>query len=257
LSTYDIVFEATYYGLAAALTLVLASTILLGLKDRQRGADQASRNLALSTCLAALGASVSVFGGVGLDYLAKSGQIGWLEYFQVEFSVFYAGFALILAGVYLMAKSARQSDILRSPALHGRNLGAFVWIPFVLTVTLSSSYLFDSGTYWITFSNGVQHVAQQKIFYLPLVWTLAISAALPAIISLKSVDAVKRGHAKWFGLFAAVVSVGVLRETTIIPSSGDPLTDLLVSFVPFALGSFCLLIAAGKARQKFLDLRRH
>ena len=38
---------------------------------------------------------------------------------------------------------------------------------------------------------------------------------------------------------------GTLREATLIPSTDEPLVDLLLAFVPFTIGAFCLYHAAG------------
>jgi len=246
MSAYNTVFEASYYGLAVTLTLTLAGTILTGLKTRRGRSDPTSRHAALSAAVAALGAVVAVFGGAGVDTLAKSGMIGDVAYLQAEFSVLYAGFAMILAAAYIMTISASGSSNLEGATSYRRNLAAITWVPFVLALAVSASFLFNPGTYVITYSGGAQHVAQQGIYYLPILLTLASGITLSAGIALKSDDMITRRHATWFGFFAASSFLGVLKEANIIGSSGNPMTDLLGAFVPFTLGGLCLFISANK-----------
>jgi hypothetical protein len=44
------------------------------------------------------------------------------------------------------------------------------------------------------------------------------------------------------GSFAVLVLLGALRESKVIPSSGSPLVDVLLAFVPFLAASVALLI---------------
>ena len=93
------IFDLTYYALAGIMTLTLGYTVFLGLKIRRQPAGDAGQNerkQALGVSLTALGAAISVLGGVGFDVLSKNGAIGDLLYQQVHFSIFYAGFALVL-----------------------------------------------------------------------------------------------------------------------------------------------------------------
>jgi hypothetical protein len=45
-------------------------------------------------------------------------------------------------------------------------------------------------------------------------------------------------HPVWFAVFCAAILVGLLRESTL----GDPEPDLLAAFVPFVMGTMCLLL---------------
>jgi hypothetical protein len=97
--------------------------------------------------------------------------------------------------------------------------------------------LVDPASY--TTSHG--RVAQQTVFYLPLVVVLVIGLVL--MLALAAQDAGDRALRRarlWFGGFSGLALVGVLREATVIPSSGEPLVDLLVAFGPLVLAGFCL-----------------
>jgi hypothetical protein len=111
---------------------------------------------------------------------------------------------------------------------------------YAFAVGLSLVYLLNPATYTISYSGTTQHVAQQTVFWIPAFLTLSfgIVALLPA--ALRSQEVNVRRHAFWFVLFATLVLVGLLKEATVIPSSGDPLADLLLAFVPFTAGSLSL-----------------
>ncbi len=47
----------------------------------------------------------------------------------------------------------------------------------------------------------------------------------------------------WYAGFTVLLLIGALREATIIPSSGEPLVDLLLAFVPFAAAGICLFLS--------------
>ncbi len=53
----------------------------------------------------------------------------------------------------------------------------------------------------------------------------------------------------WLAAYAALVFVGLLRESLILPDLGNPLTNLLVAFVPFLFGSICLDFSAVSFRR--------
>ena len=75
-------------------------------------------------------------------------------------------------------------------------------------------------------------------------------------IALRSKDSALRWQSISFDVFAALVLVGMLREATLIPASGDSLVDLLVAFVPFTMGGVCLLMSATRLRHLVLAAAR-
>src|SRR5438128_4455729 len=83
----------------------------------------------------------------------------------------------------------------------------------------------NSATYTISYSGSVEPAAQQQVFFLPLFFTLVLAiVGLPGI-ALRSKDSALRWQSISFDVFAALVSVGMLREATLIPASGDSLVD--------------------------------
>jgi len=240
----NIVFDPTYYFLAAALTIVFLYTTVLGLRMRKRSVVTADRDRALGTSLVAIGALVANAGAGTIVALGRNGLIGGVLYLQVEFLIVYAGFVALLLGIERIVLAAHASDSsLRWPRSKGE-LRVLLWSAYVLAVGVSAVYLLNPATYTITHSGGTEHVAQQTVFWLPVFLTLSfgIVALLPA--TLKSEEVNVRKHAFWFILFATLVLLGLLREATVIPSSGDPLTDLLVAFIPLSVGGFSLYLGS-------------
>lgn len=225
-------YDSTYDLLVAAIVGLLSSAIFMGL--RKSLGDPENRNRAIGTALISLGTLVSLVVGVSLDIMAKNSLIGDLLYQQAHFSVIYAGFALILSGIDLA--------ILR--AMKPRSLTALVWVLFAVSVVVTASFLFDASTYTITYSGSFEHVAQQKIFYLPVFLALTVAAAGPlvAVLTTRKIALARQLYLILLGLFSIFAFVGMLREATITPSSGDPLTDLLAAFVPFLAASICIFL---------------
>ncbi len=236
-------FDVIYYSLSGTIILTLLCTVFYGFKIRRALADPLQRNRALGLSLTALGMGVSVIGGVLLTDLARSGALSDLLEQQARFSVFYAGNGLILYGIDATASAARQSDPFLSDERRWVLLRVLLWASFAIAVLIAALYLFNPGTYTFTYKGNRQHAVQQQVFYLPLFVTTAIGAILLPFLAVRSKDAALRGHLIWFGLFAAFVGVGLLRESVIIPLSADPLIDMLVAFVPFTVAGISLCLA--------------
>jgi hypothetical protein len=236
-SLETVAFDATYYALAGALAIIVGYTTILGFRIRRTLVDSTNRDRALGVGLAAIGVAVSLYVGVSMDAMAKSGFIGDLFYQQAHFSIFYLGFGLMLYGIDVMIFSGRHPRI-----------RALMWVAYLATVAISAANLLNLATYTISYSGGMQHVAQQQVFFLPLFLVLIFGIIGMQRVASESEDRAQRWQSISFGLFASLVFVGMLREATIIPSSGDPFVDLLLAFVPFTIGSICLLISATSLR---------
>jgi hypothetical protein len=236
----NIVFDPTYYLLAMALTFVLLYTAALALRLRKRLNTTADRDRALGTSLTAVGALVANTGAVLLTAMLRGGLIGGVPYLQAEFLIVYAGFGAVLYGIeeILSATSASDSSI-RWPRSK-TELRVLLSSAYALAVGFSAVYLLNPATYMISNSGATQHAAQQTVFWLPAFLTLSVGIVLLLPAALKSEEVDVRKHAIWFVLCATLVLIGLLRESTVIPSSGDPLVDLLVAFVPFTVGGFSL-----------------
>jgi hypothetical protein len=176
--------------------------------------------------LVALGALLTLVAGVGFLELERAVLIDSLLYQQAHFALFYVAFGLILSGVLA---TGRQWPI---------QWRILWWTGFAMTIAIAAVVLFDPTTYTFTQSGGRVNAVQQAVFYLPLVFVTAAG-----VLGLPTRAMRTRPQSIWVALCCGAVLVGLLREATIIPALGDPLLDLLAAFVPFTLGSVCLLIA--------------
>jgi hypothetical protein len=237
-------FEAIYYLLTAMIAIVLVTVTGLSIIAERRTSSSIFRKDALGIGLAAIGATVSILGGVSLDTLAKSGSINGLFYQQSHFLIFYGGFALIFYGLTRMLLGATVSLFLEKKKQLRQRFLILLWSSFVSTVIVSSVYLLNPSTYTIIYSGGSLHVAQQQIFFLPLIFTCVLGSLAVPLGMIGKEGQFPRKMALWFGVFSIFTLIGVLREATLIPSSGNPLIDLLVAFGPFAIASLCLLFSS-------------
>lgn len=234
---YNTVYDTLYYALAAASTLMLIYATFLGFKKRHNFSNPTYKNQALGIALAALGFAITIFGGVFLDTLTKSGIISDLLFQQSHFSILYVGLAMILFGIdasLLTAQKLFQSHVSN---LHVKQQRILLWVVFLATTAISVFYLF-------TLSAGPsQHVGQQLVFYLPIIFVILVGIIELPILSVISKNSPLRKILTWFGLSMFLIFVGALREATIIPSSGEPLIDLLVGFGPFTAASVCFYVS--------------
>ncbi|MDA4130832.1 MAG: hypothetical protein OK457_08685 [Thaumarchaeota archaeon] len=231
-------FDLTYYVLALAMSAILVATTLVGLRVRSKFSDSHDRGKALGISLAPLAALITLVGSVVFLTQYRSGAIDGFLDLQAQFSAAYLGFVLLLYGIDRSLVSNLQLGKNRK---HFRIL---MWCAFILTVAVSSVFLFNPTTYTVTHVGSQEYVAQQVVFWFPLFLTLLIGALTSFQISLNSSEKLSSRYSFWFGLFSVFVFFGTLKESNVIPSSGDNLTDLLLAFVPFIVGSFCILMSA-------------
>jgi hypothetical protein len=165
---------------------------------------------------------------------------GDLIYQQVHFSIFYLGFALVLFGVDQVASSRQTLMPVRAWAA----ARAGVWIAYAGAVGFSLWLLASAGAAATAQQRAMNHVPQQPIFFLPVLLALSISTIVLAwLASAPGAAHGTRGLQAWLSGVTGLVLVGCLREATIIPSSGEPLVDLLVAFGPFAAAGVCLYLS--------------
>ena len=234
------VFDPTYYLLALTLTFVLLCTAVLALRLSRRLGTMGDRDKAKGTGLIAAGALIANTGAVSLIAILRDGMIGGVLYLQVEFLIVFLGFGAVFYGIETILLATYSSNgSARWPRSKVKQK-ALISAAYALAVVFSLVYLLNPATYTVSYSGTTHHAAQQTVFWIPafLALSLGIVALLPAALRSQEVDV--RRHASWFVTFAALVLIGLLKEATVIPSSGDPLTDLLLAFVPFAVGAFSL-----------------
>jgi hypothetical protein len=243
-SLENAVFDPTLYGLTALIAVVALCAAIFGLRANARFTNPAQKGRAAGTGLVALGFAVIVVTEIAFLVLMRAEIIGGYLYQQAQFSVAYAGSAMILYGVGRAAFAAIAQEGELSSVGPMAKLRQMMWIVFLVSVVVSAAYLFDPLTYTVTSVGGTPQVAQELVFWLPVFVTLAAGAIGMTVSSVRSRTAAVRRHAVWFSLFFFSVIFALLRESTIIPSSGDPLVDLLAAFVPFAVGSICMCMSA-------------
>jgi hypothetical protein len=243
-SLENIIFDPTYYGLTALIVVLALAATLLSLRLGRRSADEKQRVRATGTGIAALGFVVVFIATTTFLALLRAGALGGILYQQAQFSVAYVGIALMLYGVERAVTTAETSDPQPNRANRERKLRAAIWIAFAVSVVVAFVYLFNPSTYTVTESGGTQHVAQQGIFWLPAFVAFAAGVGGLPVLALVTRDATARRHAIWFGLFFVIELLGILKESLLIPSSGDPFVDLLAAFIPFTVGGLCLLASA-------------
>jgi hypothetical protein len=233
---YNTVYDTVYYSLTVASTLLLVYATFLGFKKRHNLANPTYRNQALGIALAALGFAITISGGVFLDILTKRGIISDLLFQQSHFSILYIGLAMILFGIDASLLTAQKLQSLVNN-LHVKQQRIFLWSIFIATTAISVFFLF-------TLSAGPsQHVSQQLVFYLPIIFVILAGIIELPVLAIISKKSPLRKHLTWFSLSLFLILVGALREATIIPSSGEPLIDLLVGFGPFTAASICLYLS--------------
>ena len=232
-----VIFDATYRALNAIMALVLVATAGRALLLRRRSTDPVGRSVAVAVAVTALAVVLVLVVGVGLNAIRDS--TGDLFYQQVHFAAFYVGFGLVLAAVDTVVAAARQDDSIRGsgPAWSAARIAG--WGVFALAVTVASAFLVDAAALPGATGN---RVPQQAVFFLPVFAVLGLAALVLAGVALADRGPM-RAVCGWFAAFAALVFLGMLREATILPSSGEPLVDLLVAFGPFTAASMCLFLS--------------
>jgi hypothetical protein len=232
-----LIFDATYYVLAFCMIALLSATIILPRFSRIK-----ESKIAAGTAYLALGALITLVGSVILIAITRSSSINGFLYQQLQFSTAYVGFAVFIFGVdrVLLSNQFTGSTLRRSRIL--------MYGSYFLSVAFSSLFLFNPATYKVTIVGSQEHVAQQTVFWYPLFFTLGLCALIAFYISSSKNGTTPRNYATWIGLCCSVILLGTLRESTIIPSSGDPYTDLLIAFLPFVAGSFCILMGVRSLR---------
>jgi hypothetical protein len=226
------IFDITYYILTLMMTVILSAGTVLGLWKSRAGNNKATFGMGL----VALGGLITITESSVLIFLSRNSLVGGFLYQQVQFSISYFAFAAVLYGL---------DNVLFSQMLSGINLKRtriFACDLYLFSIAGASLSLFNPASYKVTIVGSQVYVAQQMVFWFPLFLVLLGGALTSLVTILRSDNSQLRNYARWVGLFSALVLLGTLRESTLVPSAGDPLVDLLVAFVPFVVGSLCALM---------------
>ena len=231
-----VIFDWTYRGLALALAVLLVGACAVSARSILVGAAGWARNGSVGLLLAGLGLLASLVVGVGLQ--AARPVTGDVAYQVVHFAVFYAGFALVLLGSARLAGPGRPDG--SSPAARSSRTRWLIGAVLFAAVTAFSSWRLVQGA--LTASGAGGAMRQEVSFFLPVLLSLVLAAAVAASGAIRSTGARQRA-CWWFTAFAGLILVGFLREASILPSL-EPLVDLLAAFGPFVLGGAAVYRAA-------------
>ncbi len=230
----DRYFDTIYYALTALLLLSLGYAALAGYRLYNSSASSL-KGRARGITLAALGTALALLGGLYADTFLKSSP--WFQ--QVRFASFYAGFALVTFGLDATAVAALQSGALPLRRSRARLSRFILWALFLAPLALSVFYLLNPNTFVLN-QAGVQ--VQLTVYWIPMLATTCAGAILLFFLAFGADARGRRDYLVWIGAFAALIFIGLLRESLIIPDLGNPLTNLLAAFVPFVLAGICLCL---------------
>lgn len=245
--------DLIYYGLSVIMLLVFIYTMLIGFSLRKRIIDYLPRKRALGIILFALGATITLLSGIILLLADRDRIITDLQYQMLQYSIFYVAMGLILFGTDSITIAARNPG--STDALIWKRLRIGIGILFIVSIIIACSFLFNPGTYTITQVGSRTIAAQQQVFFLPLIFALAVSAIVPAILSRNAKSVKTKDHLIWFALASMFVLIGLIREGKFIPSSGNQIIDNLIVFVPFTISACCLFISARIIRTDGIGIR--
>ena len=226
-------FDDIYLGLNIAMLVGLALAVVFGLIGG-RTADP-SRRLWPAVALIAIGTAFALAGGLIADAALKSSP--WFQ--QVRFGAYYLGFAAIVIGTIVVIGAVGDS-------LRGRRLSRALAVVFVTTVIIGGVFVTVPATFVL---NQYREQIQLAVYWLPML-VAGAGGAVALIAVAPVVSARTRFRVILVAAFEALLFLGLLREAEIVPDLGDPLTNLLVAFVPFVVGAVCLAIAAAPQRQR-------
>ena len=221
-------YDALYAALNVGLALGLAVSAAFGLLFAFTGQVAGERRRGAGTAWIAVGTAVALAGGLFADAALKSAPL----FQQVRFGFYYAGFALVLLGTVLVASGPAARPSWRTPSkLLALAYGGSVLIAGVF-VTVPATFVLNR------YHEQVQLVG----YWVPLLVATAGGTATLLLSSRRTRAEAPPWRVRLVAAFEALLFVGLLRESGIIPDLGDPVENLLIAFLPFVGGG--LLLAA-------------
>ena len=224
----DRYFDTIYVGLNITMVVALVATLIFGTVRRAHSRSAAARALGTGAVLVALGTVVALGSGLIADTALKSSP--WFQ--QVRFGLYYLGFAGIVWGTIVILGGCVRS---RSRAWVARTLA----IVFGASVMIGAAFVCIPATFVL---NQYREQVQLGVYWVPLlVASAGGSVALFGSAALETT--VLKSRLRLVAAFEGLLFIGLLRESLILPDLGDPLLNLLVSFVPFVIGAILLAIS--------------
>jgi hypothetical protein len=239
----DRYFDLIYYTFGVLILVALTYSTFIALDLRHGSAVLVFRKRALGIAFASIGTIIVLLAG----FLANAFLKGSVYFQQATFACYYIGFALITFGLNATAGATQKTYPLPKHLANTNFSGLVVWCLFLGTLALSVFYLVNPKTFVFN-QNGVQ--VQRVVYWIPMLATTFAGATLLFSLASQIKDKGEQKHLLWIGAYATLVFVGLLGESSILPDLGSPLTNLLVIFVPFTIGSFCLSFGVRNLIQK-------
>ncbi len=232
-------FDLIYYTLSILILLFLGLAVTLSVGVTHKTQTPASAKAALGIRVAAVGTVIALVGGLLADALLKNSTF----FQQARFAGYYIGFALITWGLSRVGRQAQETQALPKLMANRTMTGTIPWALFLVTLAAALFYLLNPATF-VRNPSGSQ--IQLVVYWIPMLTTSAVEAMVLIGLALAIKVSDWRAFLLWSGSFSALVFIGLLRESLILPDLGDPLSNLLAAFGPFAIGSLCLFLAAGR-----------
>jgi len=231
---YNTVFDSLYWSLGGIMLVAFVVAIAKSIAALRH--SSLARSGPAGILAIGVGAMLTLVVGFSLNMLRST--TGDLLYQQAHFMLFYVAFGLILFGFDRVGMLGGH----RSTTGHAAR--AIVWGTFGLATAAATFGLLRPDTYRLISGGDVRYV-QEPLFFLPLFAVLAAGS-----VRLRSwVHPGRRRTAEaWLAALSALLMLGMLREATLIPSTDEPILDLLLAFGPFTLAALCLYRAASLAR---------
>jgi hypothetical protein len=226
-------FDVIYNALSVAFLLALAVAVIRGLLLGRPRTANPDRWHGRGAAIAAFGTGLALAGGLVADNFLQDNAL----FQQVRFGIYFIGFALVVLGTMFIIRAAVAS---RAGAF--RRLPAVVLVLFVISLAVSIPFLCIPSTFVL---NQNHEQVQLAVYWLPL---LVPSASGAIALFITAAGSGSRARVILVGLFEALLFLGLLRESEILPDLGDPLVNLSVSFIPFVLGGIAVAIGAGMRR---------
>ncbi|HEY4152782.1 MAG TPA: hypothetical protein VGM38_05625, partial [Pseudolysinimonas sp.] len=183
--------------------------------------------------VAALGTVVALGGGLLADAALKSSPL----FQQVRFGLYYLGFAAIVWGTVIVIRGCVQVALRRW-------IVRVLVVAFIVSLIVGGVFVFVPSTFVL---NQYREQIQLAVYWVPLL-VAAGGGSIALFVASADTSTLLRSRLRLIGLFEGLLFVGLLRESQILPDLGDPLLNLLVSFVPFVVGAVLLAIAVRPSR---------
>lgn len=241
-------FDLIYDMLCMLIGFVLAYATITGLKAFRTLPAGRTRRQASGIAEAAVGVAVALAGGLFADAMLKQS----IYFQQVRFALYYLGFGLITLGTTKIVDAYRTTGVQSSSFSRSTIPVWIVWACFTGPLVLAVVYLVDSRTFIL---NSAEMQVQRTIYWIPMLGATGSAAVVLVSETLRRKNRCDTKVLCWTAAFAALIFFGLLCESLILPDFGDPLSNLLVAFVPFALGSFCLDLGARRTLEPMSPVR--